>query len=119
MQRFFTKNLFLIVLSFVTVDMMAQTINTLTINSPSGIAGDYLAVRAGFGNQANDPITGNAAFANDGSTTGTGGTVNDGCQPLVNNVTGLITFVDRGVCQFGAKALAAPGQRCHCSYHMQ
>ena len=107
MQRFFTKNLFLIVLSFVTVDMMAQTINTLTINSPSGIAGDYLAVRAGFGNQANDPITGNAAFANDGSTTGTGGTVNDGCQPLVNNVTGLITFVDRGVCQFGAKALAA------------
>ncbi len=102
MQRFFTKNLFLLALSFVSLQLVGQTINTLTINSPSGIAGDYLAVRAQFGSNSNTPITGNSVFINDGTAK-----PYEACSPAVNSATGLIAFVDRGTCQFGAKALTA------------
>ncbi|MBK9734042.1 MAG: hypothetical protein IPO92_03355 [Saprospiraceae bacterium] len=73
MQRFFTKNLILLVLSFVSINLMGQTINTLTINSPSGIQGDYVAVRAAFGSTSNTPITANAVFVNDGTANATFG----------------------------------------------
>jgi hypothetical protein len=106
MRRFFTKNLMLVVLGFVSFNMMAQ-INTLTINSPSGIAGNYLAVRAEFGSTSSTPVTADAVFIDDGSVTGTGGTINDGCQPAINSATGQIAFVDRGVCEFSIKALTA------------
>jgi hypothetical protein len=102
MQRFFTKFVSSVVLSVLSFTMIGQTLNTLTINSPAGIAGDYLAVRAGFGNMANTPITGNAAFVDDGVAP-----VTNGCTDPTNNLTGLIAFVDRGVCQFGDKALRA------------
>jgi hypothetical protein len=100
MRRFFTKHLLLIALGFLSVDMMGQAINTLTINGPAGIAGNYEVVRAAFGSTSNNPVTANAAFVNDGSTTPTGtatsGTINDGCQAPTNTLTGTIGFVDRG-----------------------
>lgn len=102
MRRFFTKNVLIVIACLSSVHLMGQTINTLTVNSPAGIAGDYLAVRAQFGNQSNDPLTGNATFVNDGTAKPT-----EGCSAATNNITGLITFIDRGTCQFGAKALNA------------
>jgi hypothetical protein len=53
-------------------------------------------------------ITGNVVLVNDGSTSG-GGTVNDGCQTLINGaaVVGNIALVDRGVCNFTVKAQTA------------
>jgi hypothetical protein len=102
MQRIFTRNLILLGLSIFTFNLMGQTLNTITINSPAGIAGDYAAVRANFGNQDNSPITANAAFVDDNS-----GTKTDGCQDPVNNITGLVAFIDRGTCEFGDKALRA------------
>lgn len=105
MQRFFTKNLFLLVCSFVVMNVSAQSINALTINSPSGLAGNYLIVRAQFGPQTSADFTADAGFAVDNSTAGTGGTLEDGCQPLTNSLTGKIAFVDRGACEFGLKSL--------------
>lgn len=105
MRRFFTKHLFLMVLGFVSIDMMGQAINTLTINSPAGIAGNYEVARANFGSSSNASVTGSAGFIDDGSTTGTGGTIYDGCSTAVNSLTGKIGFVDRGVCSFDAKSL--------------
>jgi len=102
MQRFFTKGISLMVLVLMASAGSAQTINTLTVNSPAGIAGDYLAVRASFGSQSNTPVTGNAAFVNDGTARPT-----EGCSAATNNINGLIAFIDRGTCQFGSKALRA------------
>lgn len=102
MHRIFTRNFILLVLGFVSINLIGQNINTLTINSPAGIAGDYTAVRANFGSQSNTPITANGVFVDDGSTNGT-----FGCSGAVNNISGLIAFIDRGTCQFGTKALNA------------
>jgi hypothetical protein len=102
MQRFFTQTFTLMGLVLAMTTVSAQTINTLTVNSPDGIKGDYLAVRAQFGSQSNTPITGNAGFTNDGTAK-----PNEGCNKATNNVTGLITFIDRGTCEFGIKALRA------------
>jgi len=96
----FTKNLFLVFLLGASFSMSAQNINTITINSPSGIAGDYAVVRAAFGSTSNTPITGNAAFASDGTVRPF-----EGCSEITNTVTGLIGFVDRGTCGFSNKVL--------------
>lgn len=64
------------------------------------------AGRASIGNLQFD-ITGNVVAAEDGSTSGTGGTVLDGCQPFVTPVTGLIALVNRGACNFTVKAINA------------
>ncbi len=61
---------------------------------------------ASFGPQA-FVVTGDVVYANDGSTAGSQGTVNDGCQPFVTNVTGKIALVDRGSCVFTDKAANA------------
>ena len=46
MQRFFTKNLFLLIFSAVAVAATGQSINSLTVNTPAGIAGNYEVIRA-------------------------------------------------------------------------
>ena len=102
MRSLFTKNFMFLLLTMLGVQLTAQNINTLTINSPSGIAGDYTAVRAAFGSTNNTPITANAAFVDDGTVRPT-----EGCNAITNNVTGLVAFIDRGTCEFGTKALRA------------
>jgi hypothetical protein len=61
---------------------------------------------ADFGPTSFD-TTSEVVVANDGSTSGTGGSLTDACQPLVDNVTGLIVLVDRGACTFKLKTLNA------------
>lgn len=108
MRRFFTKHLLLMVLGFVAIDMMGQKINTLVIDAPASIAGNYSAVRASFGVDYVTPITADAAFGTDGTATGT-----LLCAAATNDLTGKIGFVDRGGCnpavngEFGSKALKA------------
>jgi hypothetical protein len=107
MLKFFTKNLFLVVLSFVAIDMMGQKLNTLVIEAPAG-AGSYTAVRAAFGTNYSTTVSGDAAFGTDGTTNGT-----LLCAAATNSLTGKIGFVDRGGCtpavngEFGSKALKA------------
>ena len=107
MQRFFTKNLFFLVLGLLSTNLMGQSINTLTVTSPASVAGEYFVVLSNFGSKEITPITAKAVLINDGSTTGTNGTVTDGCQDPTNDLTGKIAFADRGVCEFGDKALRA------------
>ena len=80
----------------------------LTLN-PSGTI--YATGTAAFG-AGNFNLTADVVLADDGSTAnptpgGPAGTVNDGCQPLVNNVAGQIALIDRGTCNFAVKAANA------------
>lgn len=100
MQRFFTKLFLLVLISFVGSSIWAQRpINALIVNSPEGLKGAYPVVRAAFGSTSNAEITANCGFADDGVPENT-----NGCETLVNNLTGLIGFVDRGSCEFGVKS---------------
>ncbi|MEZ4910667.1 MAG: PA domain-containing protein [Saprospiraceae bacterium] len=107
MQRFFTKSLFFLVLGLLSTNLIGQSINTLTVTSPASVAGEYFVVVSNFGSKEITPITAKAVLINDGSTEGTGGTVTDGCQDPTNDLSGKIAFADRGVCEFGDKALRA------------
>jgi uncharacterized repeat protein (TIGR01451 family) len=75
----------------------------LTVNAPAPVAGVYSAsTSANWGQPVSDvPVTGEVEIVNDGS----GNTL--GCNDLVNDLTGKIALVDRGVCEFGRKALNA------------
>ena len=73
---------------------------SLSISSPSAIAGKYKAGRAGFGPQSFN-IIGSLVLVNDGV-----GALSDGCNtPFANAgaVAGRIAVIDRGVCGFAAK----------------
>jgi fungalysin metallopeptidase (M36)/PA domain-containing protein/K319-like protein len=56
---------------------------------------------ASFGAE-NFSLTGPLVLADDGVAP-----VNNGCEPIVNDVAGKIALIDRGVCAFAAKAAAA------------
>jgi PKD repeat protein len=76
---------------------------TVTINSPSGLAGAYTAAQAGFGGL--NTVTGNLVLVDDGTAP-----TADGCEnPFVNAaaLSGKVAMVDRGTCQFGTKCLFA------------
>jgi hypothetical protein len=77
--------------------LQAQELNTLTVNSPSGLAGDYRIARALFGGQSNDIITAEAIFGNP----------TQGCTALTSNGFGKVVFLDRGACAFDVKCLNA------------
>lgn len=98
MRRFFTKNLMLVVLGFVSINMMAQ-VNTLKITAPVGIAGEYSVQRFNWGALVSTPITGEAIFAVDGTAP-----FNDGCETITNDLTGKIAFIDRNLCNIGIKS---------------
>jgi MYXO-CTERM domain-containing protein len=61
---------------------------------------------AAFGDDDYD-LTAEIVLVNDGSTAPGTGSVTDGCQPPTNDVAGKIVLVDRGSCDFTAKALNA------------
>ncbi len=91
--------LFLLVLG--SYGLFGQAVNTLTINSPDGIAGEYDVVVAEFGDLSGEAVTGDLMFGMDDTDP-----INDGCTPLINDLTDRIGFIDRGECEFGAKTLA-------------
>ena len=75
-----------------------------TVNSPGGIAGDYLAPLATFGPNLGGGLTGDVVAATDGT-----GDPLDACEPLTNGgaISGNIALVDRGNCAFTDKTLNA------------
>jgi hypothetical protein len=77
-----------------------RTTGTLTQDIPFGTASfGPLATADNFG--------GEIILANDGDDLGGAGTVTDGCEPLVNDVSGRIALVDRGACTFTTKVANA------------
>jgi Zn-dependent metalloprotease len=82
-------------------------VGTLTVNSPTAIAGDYFAQSAAFGQTLTAAgTTGDVVAALDA---GTGAGALDGCTALTNaaEVAGKIALINRGVCEFSTKVLNA------------
>jgi hypothetical protein len=78
----------------------------LTVNSPSGVAGNYAVGTASFGGQLNAAgLTGSVVAATDPSDAA-GAATTDACSPLTNAaaVAGNFVLVDRGTCTFVVKA---------------
>ena len=100
MRMYSTKirTIFSLALAFCAVQLSAQTFNTMTIDSPASIAGDYTVVSAGFGLEPTDPVVGSLALGVDDTAP-----ENDACTALVNNLDGLIGMIDRGSCNFDVK----------------
>ncbi|MDZ7880139.1 MAG: M36 family metallopeptidase, partial [Saprospiraceae bacterium] len=76
----------------------------LHVKAPDALVADIITIPAfpNFGAQITaTPITADAVFVNDGSSTPT-----LGCG-TVQNLTGKIALIDRGWCEFGLKALNA------------
>jgi PKD repeat protein len=79
----------------------------LTVNSPGSIAGNYAAMEAGFGPAVSTTITSDFVLADDGVPA-----TADACDPLVNGASmgGKIVVMDRGICNFVDKVLAAQAE---------
>jgi extracellular elastinolytic metalloproteinase len=85
-------------------DAAAET-KLLHVKAPTALISDVVTFAAypNFGAQITaTPVTGDAVFVNDGS-----GSPTLGCGTIQNNLTGKIALIDRGTCEFGAKALKA------------
>lgn len=78
----------------------AQSI--IGITEPAEIAGGYYAIDAIYGPDLATPITGTVMIVDDGVDVGS-----DGCDALVNDLTGMIALVDRGACGFAQKSINA------------
>ena len=79
----------------------------VTVLSPASIAGDYDASSADFGADLDAAgVTGEVERVDDGDDSG-GGSIHDGCQPLIDFTAGNVALIDRGTCEFGTKALNA------------
>ncbi|NNE14947.1 MAG: hypothetical protein HKN51_08205, partial [Saprospiraceae bacterium] len=99
----FTQLGFFFLMVFAFAQLGAQNVNILRVNSPASITGDYpINLTTGWGQQLMTELSGTATFADDGE-----GTVTDGCDGTITNISGKIAFVDRGNCEFGVKALAS------------
>ncbi len=80
--------------------------NVVRVNAPVFVQGTYYAQAASdWGAPITDvPVTGEVVITDDGSGSDD---ATKNCQPPVNNLQGKIAMVDRGICQFGLKALTA------------
>ena len=77
----------------------------LVINSPASLAGNYPIQTASFGPPIpNNGLTGDIVLAEDNDTTGD---VNDGCDAITTDLTGVIGLVNRGNCNFTVKVANA------------
>ncbi|MEX0326788.1 MAG: PA domain-containing protein [Puniceicoccaceae bacterium] len=75
----------------------------IEVTNPAGIAGQYAMEPASFGPPiTGGGITGELIIVNDGT-----GTTTDACEPIVNDLTGKIAYIDRGTCNFDSKVLKA------------
>ncbi len=101
MMRTFTQRILacVAVVALMSSGAMAQTESFMVVNSPDDIAGDYSVRLAAFGAQDVMTLTGDLLLGEDGTDP-----VNDGCEALVNDVSGKIAVIDRGTCAFVDKA---------------
>jgi extracellular elastinolytic metalloproteinase len=76
--------------------------NIVSVTAPSPVVGTYFGQAAGGwgGPITTTPVVGQVAIANDGT-----GDATLGCEPLQGSLSGKIVMVDRGICEFGRKAL--------------
>ena len=82
-----------------------QTAANLTINSPSGIAGNYECIpTTAFGTPVSTPITANIVLVIDNIAP-----TNDGCETIANAsaFNGKIALIRRGTCDFDIKVKSA------------
>lgn len=85
-----------------------ESASNITVNTPTGIAGDYLSVEATvFNVPIIASITSDIVLVNDGTATPT-----FGCNPLTNgaSVSGKIALIRRGSCNFEVKIQNAQDQ---------
>jgi len=79
------------------------TAATLMVNSPSAVAGSYVAAESGFSTANNlttaGPVTGVVSWYNDNTT----GLAHDACGTAANTLTGKIAMINRGNCDFVIK----------------
>ncbi len=83
----------------------SNTGHFLTINSPSNLAGTYMASSAAFGPELPAiPITADLVVLEDAVSP-----TSDGCDSIVNaaQLNGKIVLIDQGTCSFAEKVLAA------------
>ena len=80
-----------------TGETVFETNATVTVNTPAGIAGDYIAIKATFGFNLISDITGDVVLVDDGTAN-----PSEGCNALVNGaeLNGKIALVYRGNCAF-------------------
>jgi uncharacterized repeat protein (TIGR01451 family) len=75
------------------------------VNAPGAVLGTYTGQAATFGAAiTTTPLTGEVVVTDDGSGTED---ATKNCVPAINSLQGKIAMVDRGVCEFGRKALNA------------
>lgn len=82
-----------------------QSASNITINTPSGVAGNYVCYPtnpANFGTAITTTITADIVLVNDGTAP-----TSDACESIVNNVAGKIALIRRGDCTFVIKVKAA------------
>ncbi len=83
----------------------------LVVTEPMDQAGDYEMEPGGFGGAfpipPAAPISGEVVLVDDGTDTNS-----DACEAIINGaeLTGNIAMIDRGVCEFGFKCLAAENE---------
>jgi Zn-dependent metalloprotease len=71
----------------------------LQVLEPTAIAGTYEAGVASFGPYVDSTLVGSLMIVDDG----TGDTSTEGCNQLVNDLTGKIALIRRGTCTFATK----------------
>lgn len=86
-----------------------QNSGVFKVNEPEQLAGIYSEIGTGdFGANIaldNVDITAEVIIVDDGVSGS--GTVTDGCTEIMNDITGKVALIDRGVCEFGLKTLNA------------
>ena len=88
---------------FGAFSLQAQSDATVSVTAPAGSEADYEAIQAVYGPVITDDISGPVIIADDG----TGALASEGCNPLVNDLTGAIALIDRGTCGFTVKSINA------------
>lgn len=81
--------------------------STMTVHTPTGIAGEYTVAGAGFGPGITTPITSDIVLVDDGTAP-----TSDACESIVNgsDFIGKIAVIDRGTCTFVSKVDAAEAE---------
>ena len=100
MLKNYLSKLLVFAVLFLAANYLQAQFATVTVTAPGGIAGDYYGKVAAFG-PAWTPISGTVVLVDDGTG------ASDGCNTIVNDVSGKIAMIDRGVCGFVNKAYNA------------